>query len=263
MYLLNGKGVCEGVNEYNVSNETSRQKCPTITKAKKRQRRFGMSTNTHHHSRHLSTKQRARTRQAFTPQQGILLQRLGGTSIGVHVTEIHFSTLLEQIITSPQDGLFVGTQIDDTIGNNDIKRSLFERVNVGQGFQISLLKVGIVKAKFVGMVGLKFSCRGQLFIRHVNARDVARRSDQLRCNVHVPSGAASQIQKLGPGQVIIGQTETTTVIFGDGRWMQLLDAVLNIRRRCTRRTTRVRLQIVGRLQVFAVIILHVGPCFVD
>lgn len=113
------------------------------------------------------------------------------------------------------------------------------------------------------MKGLKFPCRGELFGRHVNAGNRTRLAHQLTGNVHVSSGAAAQIQHGRARQVVRRQAQTTTVIFGHGRGMQIVDAILNIRGWRSGRTTRIGGQIVRGLQIFAIIILDRCSRFVD
>mmetsp|Transcript_134688 Transcript_134688/g.200438 ORF Transcript_134688/g.200438 Transcript_134688/m.200438 type:complete len:298 (-) Transcript_134688:261-1154(-) len=167
------------------------------------------------------------TRQAFSPQDFIVLQLLRHATVGVDVGKVEFATRLEQIQTLLQDGFLIGTQVDNAVGNDNVKGSGFQ-VEIRQCLQVPLSEFDVGKSKLVRVVVQMLGRHGELFFRHVHADDFSGRTDQLTGDVDVTPGAASQIQHVAPLEGVLRKTQSAAVVLGDDLGVDVVDCGLNV-----------------------------------
>ena len=161
--------------------------------------------------------------EALAPEHLIVTKRLGHASIGVYVGEVELPTLLEEAVAAPQHRLLIGTEVDDTIGDDDVDAAVLERVDVVQFFNEPLVEFYVVVAEFVGVVGLVFPRGIELFLGHVDADDSAIGPDELGGDVDVSAGPAAQVED-GRAVEEVGGAEAASVVLGDDGGVDLLDA---------------------------------------
>mmetsp|Transcript_9424 Transcript_9424/g.19547 ORF Transcript_9424/g.19547 Transcript_9424/m.19547 type:complete len:361 (+) Transcript_9424:483-1565(+) len=200
--------------------------------------------------------------QAFSPQDLVFLEGFGDAAIGVNVREIQFAAGLEQIQTFRQNGLFVAAKIDDTVTNNHVKGSWFE-VEVLEVFKVSLFEFHVGVSIFFRVVVEMLGCHLELLVCHVHTNNLSGRSHQLTGNVHIASTSASQIENVASLELVLRQTQTAAIVFGNDLGVNVLDGVLDVFGRGSGRATGVCLQIFRRGQFLSVIVADRSPGLVN
>ncbi len=114
------------------------------------------------------------------------------------------------------------------------------------------MKFDVVVTELVRVMGLGVSRDRELFLGHVDADHLPLGSDQLRCDVDVPAGAASQIQ-YGPPLDFVGDAESASVIFGQHVGVDVGYGLGDMRGRRCRRAAGVGLEVGSSLEGGAVV----------
>mmetsp|Transcript_28047 Transcript_28047/g.81068 ORF Transcript_28047/g.81068 Transcript_28047/m.81068 type:complete len:285 (-) Transcript_28047:129-983(-) len=194
-----------------------------------------------------------RPRQAFAPQHLIIAQALRHTAVGVHVREVQLATGLEEAVAALQNGILIGTEVDNAVRYDDIDRVVLEGIDLVQLLDFSQMKFHVVISKLVLVIGLRLLGHGKLLGRHIDANHPALGPHQLAGNVHVASGTAAQIQH-GRALEQVGNAKTAPVILGHNIRVDAIDGILDVGGHRRGRAAGVCLEIVGGRQRLAVVV---------
>mmetsp|Transcript_19462 Transcript_19462/g.46040 ORF Transcript_19462/g.46040 Transcript_19462/m.46040 type:complete len:313 (+) Transcript_19462:300-1238(+) len=194
-----------------------------------------------------------RTRQTFAPQNLVVAQGLRHAAVGVHVGEVQFASGLEEAAAALQHGLLVGAEVNDAVGHDDVDGIVGEGIDLIQLLDLAQMELDVVVSKLLGVVRLRLLGDGQLLRRHVDADDPAGRSHQLRRNVHVSAGSASQIQH-GRALQQVRDAQPAAVVLGHDVGVDGADGGFNMGWHRRRSAAGIGFEVVGRRQRLAVVV---------
>lgn len=121
-----------------------------------------------------------RATEALAIKQRIVLQAFRYPPVGEYIGEIQLATGLEHAKDLRKNALLVRGEVDDTVGDDQIKRVVGDAAG-SQIFDVSVPEIDIcsVEAELPCMGVTVFASDGQLFIGHVNADNESVLADKL------------------------------------------------------------------------------------
>jgi len=114
------------------------------------------------------------------------------------------------------------------------------------------VELDVVVSEFLGVIRPRRFRHVELLLGHVHADDPAPRPHELGRDVHVPTGAAPQVEYRHPLD-LVGDAEPASVVLGDDVVVYSGYGMSDVRGGGEGRAARVRLQVGRFLESFAVV----------
>ena len=175
-----------------------------------------------------------------------------GTHISTHITTMqHIGNRSAAHDQTPTPATSFSTQL--TVGHDDVDGIVGEGIDLIQLLDLAQVEFDVVVSKLLGVVRLRLLGDGQLLRRHVDADDPSGRSHQLRRNVHVSAGSASQIQH-GRALQQVRDAQPAAVVLGHDVGVDGADGGFNMGWHRRRSAAGIGFEVVGRRQRLAVVV---------
>ena len=121
-----------------------------------------------------------RSAQALADEQRAAADLFGYAAIGEDVGEVELSAVGEHAPDFVEDGLLVGGEVDNAVGDDDVDGAVLDAELV-ECLDVALLELDVVITPLLGHLGVVCLGDGELIGVHVDADDLAGRADELGC----------------------------------------------------------------------------------